>query len=168
MRLPFALVLPSNLQAFSAEFMSAFDAEPDDGSLESAQAVAAPTARAAEKNEAAPPADQPKSIITSAADTAAFIASSFRSLTATSGSSHQPNTLPQATTRAQTEVDLEHCVGNSDLQLAVDEELAAFRRFNPTATLFAFSGLAFNMLRIHYMRFSFAMLVIGIIVLIFV
>lgn len=158
MRLPFAL--PSKLHAFSAEFMSAFDAESDHLPPVSSRvdANACSDAQFTVVHDFLPSA-QPKTIAATASETVSFITSSIRALvpTASGSTQQQPSASTMRTDTAPSDPSL--CC--PDAQEAVSRELAAFNRLTASSPLSAFV----DTLRRNYMRISFAMLLFGLLLL---
>jgi hypothetical protein len=63
--------------------------------------------------------------------------------------------------------DLEDCVRSADLQNSVDRELAAFARVPPSAALFAGARQLGDAMSRNYVRLSFLLLVVGMVMLFF-
>jgi hypothetical protein len=166
MRLPFEI--PSKLHAFSAEFMSAFDSEADQSlpvlsrvdSMAGASAeVAAPQAPSLEV--------QARSIASAASEAASLISSSFRALVPSSNHNDQLRATalaPSPSNYVSHDVADDLPASCRDVQDSVDSELAAFRRLSASAPL---SLVVTDLLRHNYMRLSFAMLLLGLLLLYF-
>ncbi len=171
MRLPFEL--PSKLQAFSAEFMSAFDTEADHALPESHHRGSLENNRDEPAAALTPsPEIQTRSIASAAAETAGLIASSFRALALApsqrylemsnvNDNSHaaDPAQVPSASSSYGSAADVS--ISCRDVQDSVDRELAAFGRSSASALLPAIVEL----LRHNYMRVSFALLLLGLLFL---
>jgi hypothetical protein len=155
MQFPFAL--PSKLQAFSEEFMSAFNAEDDSVSAVPAEACA----------DSIIHADSPAVQVTSLAETASIIASSIRALVpaavrANVGGAHH---VAPANSAAREEVLsdlLDSDLSCPDAQHAVDHELASFRWSSGSALHLS---VFIESLRRNYMAFSVALLLLGLLLL---
>ncbi len=143
--------------------MSAFDAEADHSlpiSIE--HDVQSSFDAEAATVHTCTPASQTKSIAAAASETASLIASSLRALVPMASSDSQRLTLdPAPGNVASPSFD---AAEHSDplLQHAVDRELEGFGRYPASATLPSVIGDA---LRRNYMRLSFALLILGLILL---
>jgi hypothetical protein len=166
MRLPFEL--PPTLQAFSTEFMSAFESEVDNPLPNDCHMVSSANDRAdAPVALAASPEIQNRSIASAAAETAGLIVSSLRALVPSSTTTvahHAADAIPRASnTRNQDAVDDPHAPGSCrDVQESVDRELALFGRLPSSPPL---ATLVTDLLRHNYMRLSFALLFLGLMLL---
>jgi hypothetical protein len=163
MRLPFAL--PSKLHAFSEEFLSAFDAEADSlPPLSSRQDTADAADAHVTTVHTFPSVTQSRSIAAAASETASLIASSFRAFVPIALSDDKPLSSSSATCiDAPPAPDAElHC---RDTQESVDRELASFSRAAPSSALLSLLSAAGEALRRNYMRASFALLLLGLLLL---
>ncbi len=166
MRLPFGL--PPKLQAFSEEFMSAFEPEADHLLPMSSRPEVQERSDTEMAVQPASSAIETKSIASAAIEAAGFIASSFRAIVpvqmpSRDKQSHLP--LPVSSDAHADEVlevsDSLHC---RNVQESVDLELATFS--SSMGSLPLSIGLT-DMLHHNYMRVSFALLLLGLILLYF-
>jgi hypothetical protein len=161
MRLPFSL--PPKLQAFSQEFMSAFDAEADHSLPISIQHDIQTSSDAeAATVHTCTPVSQTKSIAAAASETASLIASSLRALVPMASSDSQR--LAHDPAPGNTASPPFDAAGHLDplLQDAVDRELEGFGRYSASSALPSVIG---DVLRRNYMRLSLALLILGLILL---
>ena len=166
MRLPFGL--PSKLQAFSEEFMSAFEPEADHLLPVSSRPEVQERSDTEMAVQPASSAIETKSIASAAIEAAGFIASSFRAIVPVPMPSRdkQSHLPPPVSSDAHADEVLEvsdslHC---RNVQESVDLELATFS--SSMGSLPLSKGLT-DMLHHNYMRVSFALLLLGLILLYF-
>ena len=148
--------------------MSAFESEVDNSLPNDCHVVSSANGRAdAPVALAAPPEIQTRSIIASAAaETAGLIVSSLRALVPSSASSAVHHAVPHASgTSNQDAADDPDAPGSCrDVQESVDRELALFGRLPPSPPL---ATVVTDLLRHNYMRLSFALLFLGLMLLYF-